>query len=215
MEDQTDLKPCPFCAEPIRREAKVCRYCNRAVEPQPSRLRLWAILSGIGVVLIGGTVLALVLTKHPNPSGPDTAASSSEQAPPESEEQPPPPTYKSVRIPLLDTGHIVINPQGYMGRNITVTDSMRNAQIVGSFHAFGGSGNDIQAVLATPDQWENWINGHQAQVLYATPGPTTNGEINVRLEPGSYILGFSNKNAIVSRKEVTGDIALEYDVEVR
>ena len=25
------LRPCPWCAEPIRREAKICRFCNRNV----------------------------------------------------------------------------------------------------------------------------------------------------------------------------------------
>lgn len=26
-----DRRPCPFCAEPIRREAKVCKHCHREV----------------------------------------------------------------------------------------------------------------------------------------------------------------------------------------
>ena len=26
---QSEMKTCPFCAEPIRRAAKVCRYCDR------------------------------------------------------------------------------------------------------------------------------------------------------------------------------------------
>lgn len=28
-----DARPCPYCAETIKRAAKVCRYCNRDVEP--------------------------------------------------------------------------------------------------------------------------------------------------------------------------------------
>lgn len=28
-----DVRPCPFCAEPIRRAATVCRFCNREVSP--------------------------------------------------------------------------------------------------------------------------------------------------------------------------------------
>ena len=29
------LVPCPHCAEPIKREARVCRYCRRDVAPAP------------------------------------------------------------------------------------------------------------------------------------------------------------------------------------
>lgn len=31
-----DAKKCPNCAEIIRREAKVCRFCGRDVVPQPA-----------------------------------------------------------------------------------------------------------------------------------------------------------------------------------
>ena len=30
---ESEMRPCPFCAEPIRRAAKICRFCNREVEP--------------------------------------------------------------------------------------------------------------------------------------------------------------------------------------
>lgn len=32
--DARDLRPCPFCAEPILRQAIKCKHCGSAVEPQ-------------------------------------------------------------------------------------------------------------------------------------------------------------------------------------
>ena len=29
------LSPCPYCAEPIRREATICRHCGRSMNPLP------------------------------------------------------------------------------------------------------------------------------------------------------------------------------------
>lgn len=31
--ERTDTRKCPHCAELIKREAKVCRYCSRDVDP--------------------------------------------------------------------------------------------------------------------------------------------------------------------------------------
>ena len=92
---------------------------------------------------------------------------------------------------------------------ITITPQMTDAQLVGSFHASGGTGNDIQAVITDPSEFENWKNGHQARVYYGTQ-PTTNGSFNVRLAPGTYILAFSNTFALLSPKEVTAEITLRY-----
>jgi hypothetical protein len=42
---------CPHCAESIRAEAKICRYCNRSVEPMADRLRNTANrLSNTGIL---------------------------------------------------------------------------------------------------------------------------------------------------------------------
>ncbi len=85
---------------------------------------------------------------------------------------------------------------------------MVNARVIGSFHASGGFGNDIETVLAEWDQCENWLNGHQAHVLYAS-GKVTNGVLDVPIQQaGTYCLAFSNKMALVSSKTVSGDIAL-------
>jgi hypothetical protein len=83
-------------------------------------------------------------------------------------------------------------------------------KVYGFFRASGGRGNDIEVVIASPIEFQNWINGHQAQVFFA-PGKATDGRINVEnLPPGDYILAFSNKFSALSRKQVTAVVTLSY-----
>ena len=42
---------------------------------------------------------------------------------------------------------------------------MLEPTITGNFNASGGSGNDIQAIIADEMNFTNWINGHQAGVF--------------------------------------------------
>lgn len=72
----------------------------------------------------------------------------------------------------------------------------------------GGTGNDIQVVLAEESEFQNWINGHQTHALYSTPKVTA-GRINVAIrEPGTYYLAFTNSFSVFSSKTVTADIEL-------
>ncbi len=85
-----------------------------------------------------------------------------------------------------------------------------SARVVGRFEASGGEGNDVQVVLANADSFENWKNGHTAQVLYQTE-KTTVGNINVLIkQPGTYFLCFNNKFSLFTDKTVSGDIQLRY-----
>ena len=36
-DNQSDIKQCPFCAETIKKKAKVCRYCNRDLPEEPEK----------------------------------------------------------------------------------------------------------------------------------------------------------------------------------
>lgn len=87
---------------------------------------------------------------------------------------------------------------------------MLEPQIAGSFNASGGSGKDIQAVIADEENYANWINGHQAQVFWATQGKQTTGSMNVRLRPGTYYLASSNKFSAFTAKQVFLDTSLNY-----
>ena len=49
MEDGT--KPCPYCAEPIRIEAKYCKHCSRKLS-QPTPPWRWVILGVVGAAVL-------------------------------------------------------------------------------------------------------------------------------------------------------------------
>ena len=111
----------------------------------------------------------------------------------------------------LISGDLVVNPAATRYVTFKVeTAGIVDPHVVGNFHVSGGTGNDIRAVLAEWGECENWMNGHQARVLYST-GKTTNGRVNAAItEPGTYCIGFSNMFSVFSAKTVTADIELRY-----
>lgn len=121
---------------------------------------------------------------------------------------------KNTPRPVMTTifsGDVNVTARQYQSWSVTVDPgSMQNVHVWGSFHASGGSGNYIQAVLAEKSEFENWINGHEAKVLYST-GKVTNGEFNVPLnQRGTYVMAFSNTFSTFSDKEVSGEVKIRY-----
>lgn len=222
-------KPCPHCAEPIREAATICRYCNRNVVTPPEAQRppdgpdSQAVLAtpavpvtprsegtrnAVAALLLFALILIfvwVVVQKSKNSSSPDTTESSVG-----SPATVPPLIPHPVAQKLLN-GNLDVQAGSYQYVNFSVPADAIRAKVTGSFHAFGGAGNDIQVVIATPSEFENWINGHQAQVYYSTD-KTTNGTIDRQLPPGDYMLAFNNRFSALSRKEVTGEITLSYVV---
>ncbi len=88
---------------------------------------------------------------------------------------------------------------------------MRNAHLKGRFTASGGSGNDVQVVLAAEDEHVNWKNGHVAKVLYSS-GKITIGTLDVPISrSGIYYLAISNTFSAVSTKSVLSEVVLTYE----
>jgi hypothetical protein len=121
-----------------------------------------------------------------------------------------PPTYVPVSLSVA-SGQIAVPARDYVKYDIQVLPEMRQAHVVGTFEALGGSGNDIAAVIAKPDEFQNWINGPEAKVYYSTHDRETTGTFDVQVGPGSYVLGFSNRFSALSAKEVTVAATLKYN----
>jgi len=138
------------------------------------------------------------------------AVKSDQITPPErSSLQPPTFFWKPVRKEINET--LQVAPLNYRFYKLEVDgERMRNYRIAGHFNAGGGLGNDIMVVLATDDEFANWINGHAASA-YFNSGPKTTGSFDVRLPAGSYILAFSNKTAIISPKQVSVVATIMYE----
>jgi hypothetical protein len=110
----------------------------------------------------------------------------------------------------IASGQIVVKAHNYVQYRIEITPDMRDARLIGSFNASGGSGNDVEAVIATEPEYSNWINGHQAHVYYGTQGRKTTGSFNLRLTPGTYYFAVSNRFSAFSDKYVFLNVDLSY-----
>jgi len=203
---------CPHCGKSILDESSFCSFCAKPVTAPPittppttakqtstldSALR---IIGALAVIIIGLVILGVYFNSHstvaPNrSSSPATNAIAAI-------------THQPVTHSIF-AGQMVVAARQFRFWTITITPQMTNAQLMGSFHTAGGTGNDIQAVITNPDEFENWKNGHQAKVYYGTQR-TTNGNFNVRLAPGTYVLAFSNAFSLLAPKEITAEINLQY-----
>jgi hypothetical protein len=213
---ETGYRACPYCAEPIREGAAICRYCNRAVQPPGSPplnetqaglpiLPKRPIAAAVSIVVFSALLLVLILgivrTREASTSGNPTRPASAVSAFSVS--------ARPVREDLF-VGSADVDARQMRWVNFTVPSNATGARLSGAFRAFGGSGNDIQVIITDPFDFENWKNNHQTRVLYNSYR-VTNGVVSVpEIPPGSYVLAFDNRFSIASRKEITGEIALTY-----
>lgn len=117
--------------------------------------------------------------------------------------------YEPVVFPPV-TGQFAVNAGQSIWRSIVIPADAIEGHVSGNFSASGGLGNDIQAAILDQPNLTNWVNGHQAQVFWTTPGPETVGSFDLRLNPGTYYLAFSNRQAVLFPKQVTLTLGLSY-----
>jgi len=118
--------------------------------------------------------------------------------------------YEPTTTNLL-SGQITV-PAGDYYRTDFQLGNQANQRLSVSFNAAGGAGNDIIVVVMPASERPNWVNRHEAQVCYTTPGKRTTGKFEVTnffKGVGPYVLIFGNRFSPLSRKfvEVRADFS--------
>jgi hypothetical protein len=192
---------CPQCGKDIPDNSAFCLKCGNALAGGVATTRKTAKKGlGVGVaIVIGALIIVFVILL------------SSSKHTPIFTPQPPAPVMVYMSNKLF-SGQNTVKSLGYLQNGFTVEPGMENFHVVGHFSASGGFTNDIQAVLADDEEFQNWINGHQANVLYSTPRVTT-GRLDVGpLVPGKYVIAFSNKTGLVER-QVSAEILTTWAIQ--
>lgn len=116
----------------------------------------------------------------------------------------------TLRSSNLVNGTITVKAGSYYNAPFSITSAMTNSSVTGSFTASGGSGNDIIALVLDDMSFTNWINGHQVSALYNS-GQLTTANISVSIAtPGTYHLVFSNEFSVISSKQVSTSVNLQW-----
>jgi hypothetical protein len=110
----------------------------------------------------------------------------------------------------IASGSVTVKPRDGVQYRVEITPDMRDAQVIGSFTAYGGSTNGVSAVLMGQSEYDNWIGGHRASAFYSSEGQKSTDHLAVRLGPGSYFFGISNRLSKTASKLVYLDLDLVY-----
>jgi hypothetical protein len=110
----------------------------------------------------------------------------------------------------LASGRVLVKPLNGVDYRIEITPEMHNAQVTGNFTAYGGANNTVAAVLMPQSEYANWINGHEADTYYSSGGQKNSDQFAVRLGPGIYTFGISNRLSKKATKFVYLEVELIY-----
>lgn len=207
-----ETKCCPFCAEEIRAAAVLCKHCNRDVHPTsatsnassapsvlqpgpggapPARRRSGVLLGVLGGAIGAVGLLAALGSQSPQTStvdgiGPDTGPVAVA-----------PPTI----VRIADTTGLEIAAQHYYVFTWHVRDD-RPCRLTGRVAGLAGGRKDIEVLVLTADDLENWKEGLTTAPVFQT-GQVAAHRLDVVLPgPGAYRLVLNNAFSLVTDKVV-------------
>jgi len=210
---------CERCGTQLPDEAAFCFSCSKPTSNAPKQIPAatpqrhtsktpWVILAVLLACVIIGLAVRLTTDKPKAPAEVISLPAPVLQRPPLP--MPPVPFYHDKK---LFSGSIAVNAHSMYWVTFTLTPSMQKIRVTGHFQTYGGRQNDIQAVICSDEDFINFRNGHQAQVVYDS-GKTTVGDINTTIPDGGgkYVLAFNNSFSMLSGKTVNGEVTLGYEI---
>ena len=192
----------PEDKQQIEEEERYRAQLRTAMEhpaPQKAEPKTGYSFRKIAAVVLGITAVLLIFARMCDPARGGSPLS----------EAGAPARYAQKTLDIV-SGAVVVTHGGVASYEVVVTPDMVNPVISGTFNATGVTGNDIEAVIADEDNLTNWMNGHQANVFWHTPGRETAGSFQVRVRPGTYYLGLSNRFSVFADKNVLVNASLRY-----
>jgi len=207
---------CPSCGKEIPDESAFCLKCGKAIlvtaqsagrtaaaspapisEPKKKPSFTIFVLGALGLFCLVGIAIVNESKRPAIPGEPQTTVAPA----------------LTVKTDTLTTGSMAIAAGQMRWIQFLVKPGvMIGTRVSGRFSASGGSGNDIEVLLADEDNFTNWRNRHPAQVLYQS-GKVTVGEIDVPIStPGNYYLVFNNAFSGFSAKTVEANVQLRYQL---
>lgn len=189
---------CPSCRREIPGGSSFCLHCGKPIGPKGEpRSGLRKRVGAAALLLVAAAVLAYWPLSSQGPPGLEIPQA-------------------HARLPAkekLISGEFIIPAGSYHSARFEVNlAAMRNVQVVGCFHSTGGWGDGVEAVLAERVEFEKWITGRDAKVLYSTERITSGKVVVFITEPGSYYFALSNQypRKAGAAKYVFSEIELHY-----
>lgn len=203
MEQPSDFQFCQNCGQG---QSVTSTSGGAAAAVAPARIPVAAPQpQGSGAKWALGLLLVLVVCWGGWQVGVHSSA-----AHPSASQQPPVPP---VQHHQASTGNVAftVRAQGANNYHFTVPAGAFGVTMKGHFAASGGSGNDIEVVVLSEDEYVNWQNGHPTKALYNS-GKVTQDSITLTLpsDATTYYVVFSNKFSLLTPKAVEANVDLNF-----
>jgi hypothetical protein len=118
--------------------------------------------------------------------------------------------WEDSRVQTLVRGRVTVTAGNYVAYRVLVSSSMLNARVAGRIAPSDRRADDIEVVVLTESGFANWIRGQEIQKYSLTHGAKAVVHFDIPLEPGAYVVAFSNRDSTVSDACFAAEISLIY-----